>query len=822
MPIIPNEIIITINTSIPGYQKIKYTPSMTIKNISNDDSTIRFNPLTKLSKSIIDKIPEDLRKKEFFNRCLFESLLNYTNNHIVKTLDQATREGFIDNNIKITLNTLFPDDSIIYIGNKPYSISDIQWSNGDWKIDTKKKKEEFNKSKITNPYLYKTIVQDDIISGQKQLNLLPVAMIYGPNYVGSKLSNTASGNKLNQPLLQAKVPLSLPLPSAKAPLPLPGAKVPLPLPLPSAKVPLPSAKVPLPSAAQSLPSVTQASPSAQSLSLSSQPVANPLKKLIANVNKTNMIKQIFSNNFYNLINNIFKASDDTFKKIIQETLIQPTITNGKTSDKNLNNQIYTDSINGLSIVENSGGGDCFFIAVADAINYHNYNNQTNRIISGRYGTGVTLYTQLYLRNLVYNFLQNWSGLDDQFDNSQIYVDDLNDKFTASINGLKSALISNGKSDNISLENYLDLATNIFMSNENFLIDNITNIPIIIGDYERPFKIIKKSQLKNYILSKNYWANALAVYGLCEQLKLNIIPISIEGNIISIPFANFTEDNGWDKYLFLYYSNSHFELITFTYKTNIPTIKNTITIFNRIDFSPIYMLLAIFGANYSTINDPTNKFNFTFKKEIMEIIENTIDVKLYDTLKSNYETDFYNIFKSYFPDSKIKQPSNSPTQSNASSYHPPATGAPGPLSLSNPTGQIFSSNPFSIFGFGGGGYNPQYNPQYNSQYNSQYRNPYIESKMKKEENSDSSKLAYYITIYMELYPGTSIPPEEKSNLKCKSNWNSVRKAYADFLGKPYIIPPVYNSNKTLNNNTKKNIPNKLAVGGKKNNTKKRII
>ena len=199
MPIIPNEIIITINTSIPGYQKIKYTPSMTIKNISNNDNTIRFNPLTKLSKSIIDKIPEDLRKKEFFNRGLFESLLNYTNNHIVKTLDQATREGFIDNNIKITLNTLFPDDSIIYIGNKPYSISDIQWSNGDWKIDTKKKKEEFNKSKITNPYLYKTIVQDDIISGQKQLNSLPVAMIYGPNYVGPKLSNTASGNKLNQP-----------------------------------------------------------------------------------------------------------------------------------------------------------------------------------------------------------------------------------------------------------------------------------------------------------------------------------------------------------------------------------------------------------------------------------------------------------------------------------------------------------------------------------------------------------------------------------------------------------------------------------------------
>ena len=35
MTTIPNELIITINTSIPGYQKIRYTPSMTLKN-SND------------------------------------------------------------------------------------------------------------------------------------------------------------------------------------------------------------------------------------------------------------------------------------------------------------------------------------------------------------------------------------------------------------------------------------------------------------------------------------------------------------------------------------------------------------------------------------------------------------------------------------------------------------------------------------------------------------------------------------------------------------------------------------------------------------------
>ena len=66
MTSIPNELKITINTSIPGYQKIEYKPSMTITNIGSDDNSIRFNPLIKLDKRIIDNVPENIRKKEPF------------------------------------------------------------------------------------------------------------------------------------------------------------------------------------------------------------------------------------------------------------------------------------------------------------------------------------------------------------------------------------------------------------------------------------------------------------------------------------------------------------------------------------------------------------------------------------------------------------------------------------------------------------------------------------------------------------------------------------------------------------------------------------
>jgi hypothetical protein len=70
-------------------------------------------------------------------------------------------------------------------------------------------------------------------------------------------------------------------------------------------------------------------------------------------------------------------------------------------------------------------------------------------------------------------------------------------------------------------------------------------------------------------------------------------------------------------------------------------------------------------------------------------------------------------------------------------------------------------------------------------------------MQKEENKDSTQLAYYINIDLELHPGTSITPEEAKKLKCNQKWNNVRKAWSEFTGKPYVIPPVYQT-KTLKN------------------------
>jgi hypothetical protein len=203
MPIIPNELIITLHTSIPGYQKIKYNPSMTIKDIKSDDKTIRFDPLIKLNKKIIDKIPENYRIKEFFNKDLFQSLINYTNNTQAKNLHEATIKGFVDNNIKVTIDTIFTENSIIYIAGNPYVITDVQWTNGDWKIDTKTNKgtmKNNKNNKIKNPYLYSSVTKDEIKTGEKELKQLAPSEIYGMNFNGIPNRNYIGGLKRSKSL----------------------------------------------------------------------------------------------------------------------------------------------------------------------------------------------------------------------------------------------------------------------------------------------------------------------------------------------------------------------------------------------------------------------------------------------------------------------------------------------------------------------------------------------------------------------------------------------------------------------------------------------
>ena len=101
------------------------------------------------------------------------------------------------------------------------------------------------------------------------------------------------------------------------------------------------------------------------------------------------------------------------------------------------------------------------------------------------------------------------------------------------------------------------------------------------------------------------------------------------------------------------------------------------------------------------------------------------------------------------------------------------------------------------------------------YNKQPYYPMSVSMTKKKYQNESSKIVYTITIDMELHPGTTLSKEQISESKCNSRYNAVRKAFSEFTGRPYVIPPVYPKSK---NNTKKNI---IQSKGGKRKTRKNI-
>jgi len=888
---IPNELKITINTSIPGFQTIKYKPSMTLKD-DKDSNSVRFNPLVKLDKSVIEKVPENLRIKEFFNKGLFESLINSHGMVYEKTLKEATRNGYVDHNIKVTLDTIFPVNSIIYVNKEPYVIADVQWTNGNWKIDTKEKAVELEANKITDPYLYTSIVKDDIISGERQLEELPPELLNGPNYVPPVASGprppppkppftppatppavppaTPPAAPPATPAAPPATPAALPATPATPPAtpatppatpvqpaaqptstalvtitkPVPTKPVQIKKPVPAIMPPpaQPTSQalvpaIPVPPSVTPSPPVIMPPPPQQEFNVPAimppsriellddddEPGPDPEIRLLTGVNSsTNVLRNYFNNrNYYNLINTSFSEMIVESKRAIRQIQQITTTINVKPNAANLSTNAYQDSVESLSVAYNEGRGDCFFLAVAQGLNYNNFRNPTNKINSADgYGRGNRVFTQAYLRRLVYNYLNGPNGdLDNKIIAATGIVDMLNHDFLQALNDRQYVRGNR----NLTNDDYMELLRHIYFSPDysNFFISKPQEPPVSDNDYENPFILVDRGNLEAYILSSDYWANEVAIIALCNELNINVIVIKNENDKLSIPYGNLltTDCNVWNRYLFLYNSNEHYELIIFRYislKYNKATRKsiqqrNFYSLFNRNNIAlppPLYILFLLYGSKYISMAD---KSQFTFFPEIFTIIHDSFRQII---AQNNEESiSFLRIFNDYFPSQYIADLLDIQVVVNETANQQL------PSIISRPF-QVEQHETISDDVTGGALNNYRY----------PYRNMYPSNFVKREENRDTSKIGYYISIDMELQKGTSLSPEQLNDAKCNRKWNSVRKSFANFTGRKYVIPPVYtnktqkqNQNQNVTRNNKQIINNETRkqTGGKRNRTYKKL-
>ena len=131
-----------------------------------------------------------------------------------------------------------------------------------------------------------------------------------------------------------------------------------------------------------------------------------------------------------------------------------------------------------------------------------------------------------------------------------------------------------------------------------------------------------------------------------------------------------------------------------------------------------------------------------------------------------------------------------------------------------TGYPFnSSNQGNVIYLPGQGY-PY--PYQNSYYTKQHLVPYNISQNK--EKDQKSKLAFYITIDLELFPGTSVNMLQKSVVKCQSSFERIREAWADIFGFQYRPSPMSEAY-TYNFENKKDYNNGKTEKNRKNENNK---
>jgi CRISPR/Cas system-associated protein endoribonuclease Cas2 len=835
--IIPDQLNITILTSIPGYQKIEYKPSMTIKN--NSEKSVRFDPLQKLNKQVIDKIPEEYRIKEFFNKELFDSLLLHAGSYKVQTITQATRSGYVDNNIKVTLQTIFPVNSVIYIGKKPYAIGDVQWTTGDWFVELKQKKEEIDVNKVTDPRLYTQLVREEIISGEEQLKQLPEFVLKGDNYSGPPL-NVASGiirqNRaadIEENPIKISTPTSTPtpiVPNKNKQPPVSSSNInpksiiisnqksvkPLQLPAPPSETKQEATTLTssLPEKKQTLalppsPELSSGiqSPAVEELSPEEERMFDTLNQSFKKSNKsTSDFKNYFLRKaYYMLANQIFLKLNSHNKEKIKY-FYQLVTQSNPPKTQNLSQVMYDKLCNQITILESPNNGNCFFQAISDGINIFNYENQANKITYANYGKN-QLFTVNTIREIVLRYIEGMGSnyIRDLLAASENNVTELNNKFSIAIQQI------NPQNE----AEYLEKVDYIYNTNDSFLVFKPNTIPIEIDEYDKPFRLLTNGEIPNYIKSKNYWANQIAIKAICNILNIYVIPIEkykYKGSdkLRTILIDPTDIQNICSKRtLFLYYRDNHYELIRFNYLKQITkemgvnkalkVITKWYTIFDSNGLPPpFHILILIYGSSYYKMVEEA-KSNFGLYPEIMDAINHSV--------KSNiYNNNFVTLFKSEFPSDKTINNLNLISNSNKAQE---IIGGK-PAYINNPPYKY----PPPPYGYPPYGYPPYGYPPYGYPgYNPRYKKNFI---IKKPTDRDASKLAYSITISMELHPGTSLTPEQMKESKCNSKYNAIRKAFSDFTGRPYVIPPVYpkSTTKKASQNTQRREGNIKNVTMKK--------
>ena len=184
----PHKLCIILNTNITGYSHVEYNSKMNIRNNTNTDYVF-FNQLVELNVNVVnDKreypngivsdnayengIPTTVYKnaipdtiiQRFLNKNSFMKLLDalIKSGQKVLSLEDSCKNNTINQNIIVTLDTLFHYNNDFFLGEKKYKVVNHYWNIGEWNISTV----ELNKSMLDKTFNPQKILSES----QKEYN----------------------------------------------------------------------------------------------------------------------------------------------------------------------------------------------------------------------------------------------------------------------------------------------------------------------------------------------------------------------------------------------------------------------------------------------------------------------------------------------------------------------------------------------------------------------------------------------------------------------------------------------------------------------------
>ena len=762
----------------------------------------------------------------------------------VWVLNEAKTRGNFNNNIKVTLDTLFKNGSVLYIDKKPYVIVDTQMIQGDWSLDVKP-------AEMATIY---NASQSNIYDKAEQvrrveLETAGLTSFTGENWVDrypqfdKKYSVTTLKPGNGQNTKNTGVP-----------------------------------QIEGPQNTSAIVPRTRSSSFSDSFFDSQKPNPNPNQKLLTDeikrpptrdelliyklfdvyrITYTQYFRRYFgvdadsktTRSLNDLTytprmkgykNKIISATNRNFFRIIRQMYDNLIKQNTEEKNKQLSSRIrrdfelysrhkskssqpemlteihYIDVIRSINLYDNIGAGDCFFDAIAQALNINNLKIGLQKekeihspLIPSTQCSDETkkyeYFDQMCIRKIVKNKMI--STFDDLI--KKYFVKDTDDKTRLTYNNEIEKILDES---NINGKEFTSL-----LMKEKTITKNLTGV---VDD--------NKERMEKYMMSSNYWGTNVTMEYLNKAstdalgIKLRVVTIVQEDAMKQYTIDTDFNDAKSDEHLIFLYNLKRRHYLLMTFKDN-KNIDHSIFKMEEIPFVFLCYILIFMMTMMGPETFESSLVEFDIMLDIANslasVVRSNNDYKLNtclffnkkDGLCEKTSEDIVNRAKDQLNKGlQKKKPNTSPFKlyDTRSSVNKAAT------KIVNKGGSPYGQ-------YGGASEVEKHREDY--QRNNYTRYPGIPVAYPVEntrvEEIDKSISSVFVTIDLELHKGKTISNTELASSKCNHQYNAIKHSFAVLTGTPYIIAPVYGGTRRVrrNNGTHKKRQNVRNTSRKRRNT-----